>query len=157
MRAIFKKDFMSAFHSFIGWLFIAIYWFFFSVYVSYYNFNGHYADLSTAVSVMQMILTILIPILCMRSFADERRQKTDQLLFTAPVSIGQIVAGKFFALAAIYSIPCAAACIVLYRRYFQNTAMSAIRPAISQSSVCGFLVWPASQSVFSPHPSRKIS
>lgn len=112
MRAIFKKDFMSAFHSFIGWLFIAIYWFFFSVYVSYYNFNGHYADLSTAVSVMQMILTILIPILCMRSFADERRQKTDQLLFTAPVSIGQIVAGKFFALAAIYSIPCAAACIV---------------------------------------------
>lgn len=111
MKAIFKKDFMSAFHSFIGWLFLAIYWFFFAVYISYYNFNGHYSDLAAPVSVMQMILTILIPILCMRTFADERRQKTDQLLFTAPVTIGQTVAGKFFAMAAIYSIPCAAACL----------------------------------------------
>ena len=85
---------------------------FLSFFISYYNFFSLSSDMSAALSVIVLILLILIPILSMRSFADEQKQKTDQLLFTAPVSVGKVVLGKFFALAAVYSIPMLFLCFV---------------------------------------------
>lgn len=102
MSAIIKKDVRSYFNTFTGWLFIGLLWMFLSFFISYYNFFSLSSDMSAALSVIVLILLILIPILSMRSFADEQKQKTDQLLFTAPVSVGKVVLGKFFALAAVY-------------------------------------------------------
>ena len=111
MKAIFKKDILSYFHSYIGWLFIGVLWFFVSLYISGYSFIGQNSSVVGAFSIAEIVLMILLPILTMRTFADEKRQRTDQLIYTAPVSIGKVVLGKFLAVAAIYSIPVAALCI----------------------------------------------
>ncbi|MGN0363993.1 MAG: Gldg family protein [Bilifractor sp.] len=111
MKAITKKDFQSNFHSITGWLFIAVFWAFLSFFVANYNFLGLSSDLTSALGTVEIIFLILMPILCMRSFSEEQRQKTDQILFTAPVSVGQVVFQKFLALAAVYTIPVLMTCI----------------------------------------------
>ncbi|MCI6636692.1 MAG: Gldg family protein [Bilifractor sp.] len=111
MKAIAKKDFQSNFHSVTGWLFIAVFWAFLSFFVSNYNFLSLSSDITSAVSTVEIIFLILMPILCMRSFSEEQRQRTDQILFTAPVSVGQVVFQKFLALAEIYTIPVLMTCV----------------------------------------------
>lgn len=111
MKAIFKKDLNSLFNSFIGWLFLAVTWAFISLYVWIICFVGLSGSMSNAVAYSIMILMIMIPVICMRSFEEERKQKTDQLLLTSPVSIGKIVAGKFLAIAAVWTILCGASCV----------------------------------------------
>lgn len=111
MKAIFKKDILSYFHSYIGWLFMGVLWFFVSLYISGYSFIGQNNSVVGAFSIAEIVLMILLPILTMRTFADEKRQRTDQLIYTAPVSIGKVVLGKFLAVSAIYSIPVAGLCV----------------------------------------------
>lgn len=111
MFAIFKKDFSSQFHNFTGWLFLAVFWALMSLYVGMYCFIGLDPDISDILSVSATFFMILLPILCMRSFAEERRSKTDQMILTAPISVGQVVIGKFLALAAVYSITVVGMCI----------------------------------------------
>ena len=111
MWAIFKKDLASQFHSFIGWLFLAILWALLSLYIGMYCFIGLDANIADVLTVSGTLLMVLLPILCMRSFAEERRSKTDQLILTAPVPVGHIVLGKFLALGAVYSIVVLGLCI----------------------------------------------
>lgn len=119
MVAIFKKDFASIFHSVIGWLFLAIFWGLMSLYIGMYCFIGLDPNITDVLSISATILMVLLPILCMRSFAEERKTGTDQMILTAPVSVGGIVMGKFLALALVYSIGVAALCLypVLLSRY----------------------------------------
>ena len=110
MKAIFKKDILSYFHSYIGWLFIGVLWFFVSLYISGYSFIGQNNSVVGAFSIAEIVLMILLPILTMRKKKKKKRQRTDQLIYTAPVSIGKVVLGKFLAVAAIYSLPVAGLC-----------------------------------------------
>lgn len=110
MKAIFKKEFMSYMHSVVGLLFIAVTVFFFGLYATVYNINAGYPYVSYTLSSVLFLFLITIPILSMRIFAEERKQKTDQLMLTAPVSVGKIVCGKYLAMAAIFLIPVAAMC-----------------------------------------------
>ena len=59
------------------------------------------------------MLLLYIPVLTMRSFAEERRTRTDQLLLTSPVSVWEIVLGKFFALCVIFALPCLAGAVMI--------------------------------------------
>ena len=59
------------------------------------------------------MLLLYIPVLTMRSFAEERRTRTDQLLLTSPVSVWEIVLGKFFALCVIFALPCLADAVMI--------------------------------------------
>ncbi|MDY6286807.1 MAG: Gldg family protein [Lachnospiraceae bacterium] len=111
MNAIAKRDFQSYMHTFIGWLFIGVLWAFWSFFVANYNFIGLNSGIASTLTASEIIFLILMPILCMRSFSDEQRTKTDQMLFTAPVSVGKIVLGKFFALVRVYSIPVILMCL----------------------------------------------
>lgn len=111
MTAIFKREFKSYFHSFIGCLFISIILCITGIYVTVYNLLSGYPNISYALSGIIFIFIISVPILTMRILAEEKRQKTDQLILTAPVSVGRIVAGKFFALAAVFTIPVLVICI----------------------------------------------
>jgi len=111
MNAIARRDFKSYMHTFIGWLFIGILWAFWSFFVANYNFIGLKADITSSLSASEIIFLILMPILCMRSFSDEQRTRTDQLLFTAPVSVGKVVLGKFFALVRVFTIPVLLMCL----------------------------------------------
>lgn len=105
MKAIFKREFCAYFHTFIGSLFIAAVLFIAGIYVTVYNLLSALPNIAYALSGILFLFIISVPILTMRVLAEERKQKTDQMLLTAPVSVGKIVVGKFLALGAIYTIP----------------------------------------------------
>ncbi len=112
MIAIFKREFKAYLNSVVGFLFMAVTLFFFGLYTAVYNMASGYPYISYTVSAILFLFLLSIPILTMRILADERKQKTDQLILTAPVSVGQIVVGKYLAMAAIFMIPVAFMCAV---------------------------------------------
>ena len=111
MKAIFKKDLSSLFHSFTGWLFLAVMWALMSLYIGMNCLIGLEPDISSVLSISSILMLIMLPVLCMRSFAEERKAKTDQMILTAPVSVGQVVAGKYLALAAVHTIVVLGLCL----------------------------------------------
>lgn len=107
MLAIYKKELKLYFNTMIGFVFIAFLVFLVSMFFSLYNLNAGNASFSTSLNGVSFIFFIIMPILTMRIMAEEKRQKTDQLLYTAPVTITGIVLGKFFAMVTILLIPSA--------------------------------------------------
>ncbi|MDR1913355.1 MAG: ABC transporter permease [Clostridiales bacterium] len=96
MLAIIKKEMRGYFNSWIGYIFlfilVGLVGIFFTLINLYYG-SGNFQD---ALSNIPIFCLILIPVLTMRLFAEEARQKTDQLLYTSPVSVLGIVLAKFF-------------------------------------------------------------
>ena len=104
MFAIFKREFKAYFQSVIGWLFVAALLAVYGLYFYVYNLMQGYPYIYYSLSAITFILLIAVPILTMRSFAEDRKNKTDQLTLTAPVSIGKIVFGKYLAMVAVFTI-----------------------------------------------------
>lgn len=104
MLAIFKREFKSYFQNVIGWLFVAALLAVYGLYFYVYNLKNGYPYISYDLKGIGFIMMIAVPILTMRSLSDEKKTKTDQLMLTSPVSVGRIVAGKYFAMAAVYTI-----------------------------------------------------
>ena len=112
MTAIFKREFKSCFTGMIGWVIAAVSLFFLGLYFTNRNLLSASSDFASVLYTMTMILLFLLPAISMRSFAEERKNKTDQLLLTSPVSIPAIVAGKFLAELAVFALPLAAAVVM---------------------------------------------
>ena len=111
MKAIYKREVSSYFNSMIGWIFVAVLTVFIGIYFFAYNLFQGYPYFSMALKSSLFIFMVVIPILTMRSMADERHTKTDQLLLTAPVSVTAVVMGKYLAMVTILAIPMALSCI----------------------------------------------
>ena len=111
MKAIYKRELGSYFNSMTGWIFIAVLTVFIGIYFMAYNLFNGYAYFSYALSATTFIFMVAIPILTMRSMAEERHSRTDQLLLTSPASIGAVVMGKFLALTTVLLIPMGVACL----------------------------------------------
>lgn len=105
MLAIYKRELKSYFHSFIGLLFIGVSLFFVGLYFTVYNVTYGSPYFSYAISSVIFVFLISVPVLSMRIIAEERHSKTDQLILTAPVSVGKVVFGKYLALLTIFAIP----------------------------------------------------
>ena len=110
MTAIFKKEIRAYMHSVTGWLFIAVTVCIFALYASVYNMAYGSPYIAYSLDALIMMFFITIPVLSMRVMADERRQKTDQLLLTTPISVGKLVLGKYLAMATIFIIPVVSFC-----------------------------------------------
>ncbi len=110
MLAIYKRELKSYFHSFLGFLFIAVTLFFLGLYFSVYNLINGYPYFAYVISSVAFVFLISVPILTMRVLAEEKKTKTDQLILTAPVSVAGIVIGKFLALLTIFLIPVGMIC-----------------------------------------------
>ena len=104
MGAIYKKELKSYFTSMIGCVFLAIMLIIVSLYFFIVNMLNMYAEMSTTLSAITFVIVLIMPIITMKTIADENRQKTDQLLFTSPVSLPKIIAGKYLALLTLYGI-----------------------------------------------------
>lgn len=103
MVAVFKREFKSYFTNPLGFIILAVVFFFLGyVFSSYYSAGAPYVEY--VVLGVAQILLFVVPVITMRLFSDERRTKTDQVLFTAPVKLINIVFGKFFAALLLYSI-----------------------------------------------------
>ena len=95
MAAIYKRELKSYFQCMTGYVFIAFLVLFVGIYFMAYNLMSGYPYFSYTLSSIMLVLLVLVPVLTMRSFAEERKSKTDQLLFTSPVKISSIVIGKY--------------------------------------------------------------
>ncbi len=111
MKAIYKRELKSYFHNMTGPIFMAAVLIFTGVYFVAYNIVQGYPYFAAALSGMSFVLLLIIPVLTMRSFAEERKSKTDQLLLTSPVSVTQIVIGKYFAMLSILGFCMLIACL----------------------------------------------
>ena len=111
MKAIYKRELQSYFHTMIGCVFIAFMVAFTGVYFMAYNLNYGYPYFSYVISAVLFVFMIAIPVLTMKSFAEDRKSKADQLLLTAPVSLVKIVLGKYLAMVTVFAVPCLIFCI----------------------------------------------
>ncbi len=107
MFAIFKKELKNNFISMTGYIFIAFMLAVTGVFCTMVNLLNRYPAFEIALSNVTIIFLLLIPILTMRSIADERHSKTDQLLYSLPVSVTEVVLAKYFALVTVFLIPMA--------------------------------------------------
>lgn len=136
MTAIFKREFKSCFTGMIGWVIAAVSLFFLGLYFTNRNLLYASSDFASVLYTMTMILLFLLPAISMRSFAEERKNKTDQLLLTSPVSIPAIVAGKFLAELAVFALPLAAAVVMpLLLQVFGTVSLVA-----AYSALLGYLL-----------------
>ena len=110
MTAIYKRELKSYLTSMVGYLFIFFVLVLTGVYFSSYQLSAAYPKFETTLSAVTFVFLIGVPILTMRVLAEERKQKTDQLLLTAPVSVGNVVTGKYLALVTVYAIPILVLC-----------------------------------------------
>ncbi len=102
MLAIYKKELKAYFTSMTGYVFIAFFLVIIGIYYVIYNMIQLYANFEYVLSGVSFIFVLLVPILTMRLMAEEKKQKTDQLLFTSPLPVGKIIAGKFFAVFTVF-------------------------------------------------------
>lgn len=111
MKAIFFRELKSYYDSMTGWIVCAFIIAITGIYFFVYNLYYGYPYFSYTLVGVSAILMFIIPILTMRSFAEERKTKTDQMLLTAPISVGQIVCGKFLAMVCVFLLPLLVLCV----------------------------------------------
>ena len=97
MFAIYKREMRSYFTGVIGYVFLVLFLAIGGAVFSYTTLFSMSADISTFFTVMMIFCAIVLPLLTMKSFSDERRAKTEQLLLTAPISLTSMVLAKFLA------------------------------------------------------------
>lgn len=100
MKAVFKREFRAYFTSPVGYVVLAVFLFFQGLYFSY-MFSTGYSDITFVFSQLFSIVLFVMPILTMRLISEDKKQRVDQALFTAPVSTYAIILGKFFAAFAV--------------------------------------------------------
>lgn len=97
MKAIFNKEFKSFFNYPIGYIFMGVFLLISGLFFTLYNLlpnSSYYIDVLNSIT---FVFLFLVPILTMRSIADETKERTDQLLLTSPLKVWEIVLGKYFA------------------------------------------------------------
>ena len=107
MTAIYKRELSGYFNSAIAYVVLAVFCFFSGFFFYLYCFKGDTASLSYVFANMFYIIMFIVPVLTMKTFAEEKRQKTDQALLTSPTSLTEIVLGKFLGAMTIYALCCA--------------------------------------------------
>lgn len=112
MVAIFKRELKSYFTSMVGYAAAAALLFYIALMFTANNLLYGMPDFAGVLYGAVVMLLFTLPALTMRSFADERRNKTDQLLLTSPVTIPAIVLGKYFAQVAVFLAPLAVVCVM---------------------------------------------
>lgn len=143
MLAIYKKELHAYATSMVGWVFLAFFLAMTGLFFVVYNLINGVTNFSYVYNGIQMIfIFLLVPVLTMRSVAEENRQKTDQLLYTAPVSITKIITGKYLALITLFGAAMLIVCTypLLFRNLVGKVAANGetVDFAIAYGSTLGF-------------------
>ena len=111
MSAVYKRELRSYFNSMIGYIFIAAVMVFIGIYFMIVNMNVGFPYFASTLSSTLIIFVFAVPLLTMKSMAEERKAGTDQMLLTYPVSTTAVILGKYFAMMTVYAIPLAISCL----------------------------------------------
>ena len=105
MIAVYRREVGSYFKGVLGYLLGAFLLVFAGIYCMVYNLSGYYSNFEYVLSAIGFIYLIAVPIISMRSVAEEKKQKTDQLLYSLPISLGSVVMGKYLAMLTVLALP----------------------------------------------------
>lgn len=111
MLVIYKKELQSYFNGMMGYVFIAFALALIGVYMTAVNLTQGYPNFEYVLDSVRFLFILIMPILTMRSLSEERRQRTDQLLYSSPISTWSVVSGKFFASLTVFAIPLLISCV----------------------------------------------
>lgn len=107
MTAVFKHELSSHFKGLTGYVFGAFLLLFVGIYTLVFNLSYYSVSFEPVLGNISFIFMVLVPILTMRVLSEERRQKTDQLLYSLPISMTDVVLGKYLAMLVVFAIPMA--------------------------------------------------
>ena len=107
MIAVFKHELRNHFHSLSAYVFGAFLLVFVGIGAMRYNIWAAVSNFEYVLSFGSLVFVVIVPVLTMRVIAEERRQKTDQLLYSLPITTFQVIMGKYLALLVLYLIPLA--------------------------------------------------
>ena len=105
MTAIFRHELRTDFHTLTTYLFGACLLAFIGIWAMMYNIQASVSNFEYVLGDSCLAFVVIVPILTMRTLAEERRQKTDQLLYSLPITSFQVVLGKYLALLTVYAVP----------------------------------------------------
>lgn len=105
MIAVFKHEVRVYFHSLTAYVFGAFLLVFVGIGAMMYNLQASVSNFEYVLSFSSIVFVVIVPILTMRIIAEERKQKTDQLLYSLPITATQVIFGKFLSLLTVYIIP----------------------------------------------------
>ena len=111
MKAVFKHEISLYYHGLLAYVFGAFLLEFIGIGAMMYNINSAVANFEYALGTFSIGFIALVPILTMRVMAEEKKQKTDQLLSLLPITGADIVLGKYFAMAVVFVAPMLVACV----------------------------------------------
>ncbi len=102
MLAVYKRELRSYFKGAIGYVFLVVYLAIAAVMFAYFNLFAMSSNMTSFYTFMLLFSAIALPLLTMKSFSEERKTKTEQLLLTAPISLPAMVFGKFLAAYTVF-------------------------------------------------------
>lgn len=106
MTAVYKRELRAYMSNVYGWLFMAVLLLFVGFLVYLENLRVGQPSIEYALLGGEYVLPLLIPVLCMRSMAEDRRNKTDMFYLSLPMKTSAVVLGKYFALLTVFALPC---------------------------------------------------
>ncbi len=110
MSAVYKRELRAYMNNVYGWLFMGVFLLFTGFITFRNNLYDGMPEFELTLSDSQYVLLLLIPILCMRSMAEDRHNKTDMFYLSLPMRTSSVVLGKYFAMLTVYAIPCVVLC-----------------------------------------------
>lgn len=137
MRAIYKRELQSYLRSLVGWIVLAVTFFMMGIYFTALNLMSGYPTISYLLQSVVFLCIFTVPILTMRSFSEEKKRKTDQLLLTAPITPLKIVLGKYLAVTSVFAIPV----VVLALTPLALMQAGEFQIGISYSALIGFFLY----------------
>ena len=131
MTAVYKHELSMHFKSMSAYLFSAFILLFAGIYVMMYNLNIGVANFEYAIADTKLVYVIVVPLMTMRTIVQEKNNKTDQLLYSLPLKMRDVVLGKYLALVTVLALPMAVLCVYplvlkMYGSVYLPQAYSAI-------------------------------
>ncbi|MDO5300118.1 MAG: ABC transporter permease subunit [Clostridia bacterium] len=136
MTAVFLREVGAYFKGVLGYLFAAFLLIFAGIYTMAYNLSGAYANFEYVLDAVSFIYLIAVPILSMRTLAEEKRQRTDQLLYALPVPLYSVVIGKYLAMLVVLAVPM----LVMSLYPLILSQFGAVPMALAYGSLLGFFL-----------------
>lgn len=119
MTAVLKHELRNYFHSLTAYVFGAFLLAFIGLGATLYNLQAAVSNFEFVLSFGSLVFVVIVPILTMRVIAEEKKQRTDQLLYALPITTTEVVLGKYLALLVVYLIPLAVVSVypLIFARY----------------------------------------
>ncbi len=144
MRAVYKRELRSYFTNMTGYVFIGVLLLLTGIMCTVMNLSYASPNFEYTLSTVSYIFLLIVPILTMNVFAEERRSKTDRLLYSLPLSTADIIAGKFLALMTVFAVPVLLMCLIPPILSMYGT----VSFATAYSSLAGFFLMGCSLLAF---------